>query len=158
MSRAALFAIAIVVAATGCHRPKRYSATAEVKRISAPRTEAEGQAGGVAEIELEYTRCPGAQIEVVRGDAEFAGCLEKLAHVGGTVPIAVEHRWSDEGHWDHEVLEIAGCRHRHDPHEEGSFKIVRECHDTRSNDTPVGFRCNTVANEELVKACPWFER
>ena len=155
--RLSLAAVVVVLVSTGCHRPKNYEANVEVTRVSPIRKD---EAGKVLtqDFEFSFVECPGTQIEVVRGDAQFAACTSKYK-VGDKVKLAIEHRYgSDEGAWKWVVKKIGDCDRVQDPNDEASYALVRECEDWQVNGTRVGFQCKYTPEKKLIDKCPWFRR
>jgi hypothetical protein len=157
VSRVASFAVALAaLLASGCHRTTHHEANVEVTRVSAVRKD---EAGKVLtqDFEFSYVECPGTQIEVIRGDAEFAACTSKYA-VGSKVPVAIEHKWAPEGVYKWTVTRVGDCARLPDPNDEASFAMVRECDDWKVNETRVGFQCKYAPEQKLLDKCPWFRR
>lgn len=144
-----------LASAAGCHREKRYETTVEVTRISTVVKES-GKPVTI-DLEVSYVDCPGTQLEIVRGDAMFAACVAQYK-VGDRVKVSVQHLWDNEGYYRWAIDRVGECAHRIDPHDEGSYAVVRECEDTRVNGERVGFQCRYVPEKALVDACPWFRR
>jgi hypothetical protein len=149
-------AIAVLTPALGCHRSKTYESDVTITRSAVVRRDAMGRPQTL-DLEVSYVRCPGTQIEVLRGGPEFAACVG-IHKVGETVPVVVQHVWDDRGVWRNEVVEVAGCKRDREPDDEGSFTMVRECEDWTVNGARVGLWCDYGPNENLVKKCPWFAR
>lgn len=139
-----------------CHRTKSYDAKVEVTRTTPVRKD---EAGKVVTLDLEYTfsDCPGAQVEVIRGDAAFAACAGKYK-VGEKIPIKLDHQWDPEGHYEWVVRRVGDCAREPDPNDEASFALVRECEDWAVNGTRVGFECKYIPEKKLLEKCPWFRR
>ncbi|MBX3189800.1 MAG: hypothetical protein KF819_22435 [Labilithrix sp.] len=149
-------AFVIAIGTIGCHRPKHYETNVEITRVTAARKDDKGK---VLTIDLEYafSECPGSQLEVLRGDAEFAACIGKHK-VGDKVPVSIDHEWADDGHWQWVVRKVGDCRRVADPNDEASFAVVRECEDWNVNGNKVGFQCRYLPEKNLLEKCPWFKR
>ena len=93
---------------------------------------------------------------MVRGGKEFAECVAQKVKVGEKVKVKLDHHWTPAGHYDYDVYEVQGCPRPPDPHDEASYKVVRECADWSVNGTRVGFQCNYQNKKDLNKKCPWF--
>jgi hypothetical protein len=157
-ARSGLAAFAwVALAASGCHRSKTYEANVEVTRISPVRKDEQGTALTM-DVEVSYVECPGTQIEVIRGGREFAKCIAEKVKVGEKVKVKLEHHYEPEGHYDYDVFEVQGCPRPPDPHDEASYKMVRECADWNVNGVRVGFQCKYQNKTELNRQCPWFRR
>ncbi len=152
-----LLGIAVVSGASGCHRPKTYDARVEVTRVSPVRKDEQGTVL-TTDVEVSYVECPGTQIEVIRGGREFSKCIAEKVKVGDKVSIKLEHHFDPEGFYDYDVFEIQGCPRPPDPHDEASYKMVRECADWNVNGVRVGFQCKYQNKSELNRQCPWFRK
>jgi len=125
-------------------------------RMDAVRTDEQGKPATM-DVEFSYFECPGTQIEVIRGDNAFAACMARYKP-GDKVPVRIEKHWDEAGYWDWDVHEMGGCPRPPDPDDEASFDTVRECTPWVINGAKVGFQCNTIPQDKLLKACPWFGR
>ncbi|MBX3206157.1 MAG: hypothetical protein KF764_13890 [Labilithrix sp.] len=156
-SRAVLLtAVVVGLVASACHRPKHYETTVEITRVSAVRKD-EANKPLVLDLEVSYSECPGGQLEVVRGGLEFAPCASKFK-VGDKVKVGIDHEWSDEGHYKWTIRTVGDCPRVHDPNDEASYALVRECSDWSVNGSRVGFQCKYIPEQNLVDKCPWFKR
>lgn len=144
------------VMAVGCHRSKNYEANVEVTRIAAVRKDETGKPLTL-DFEVSYVECPGSQIEVVRGDAEFAACVAKYK-VGDKVHVDITHEWAPEGHYKWTIHKVGDCKRLPDPDDEASYAMVRECDDWLVNGQRVGFQCKYAPEKKLIDKCPWFRR
>lgn len=149
-------ALTFALAVAACHRTTHHEANVEITRISTVRKDPAGKAL-TTDVELSFTECPGTQIEVIRGGAEFAECIAKRK-VGDKVKVAIEHAWTSEGTYHWTVQRLDDCVRQPDPADEASFAMVRECEDWSVNGTRVGFQCRYVPERRLLDACPWFRR
>jgi hypothetical protein len=141
---------------TACHRAKHYESSVEVTRIAAVRKDDAGKPLTL-DFEVSYVECPGTQMEVIRGGAEFAACVGKYK-VGEKVKLGIDHEWAAEGHYKWTVRTVGDCVRVPDPNDEASYAMVRECDDWNVNGTRVGFQCRYIPEQKLVDKCPWFRR
>ncbi len=148
--------LATALAVSACHRPKHYETTVEITRVSTVRTD-EAKKPLVLDVEVAYSECPGGQLEVVRGGADFASCAQKLK-VGDKVKVGIDHEWTEEGHYKWTVRTLGECSRVADPNDEASYALVRECDDWTVNGARVGFQCRYIPEQNLVDKCPWFKR
>jgi hypothetical protein len=146
----------VALAMAACHRPKHYEANVEVTRIAPIRKDDAGKPLTL-DFEVSYLECPGTQIEVIRGGADFAACVSKYT-VGEKVKVAIDHEWAEEGHYKWTVRKVGDCTRVPDPNDEASYAMVRECDDWNINGTRVGFQCKYIPEKKLVDKCPWFKR
>jgi hypothetical protein len=139
-----------------CHaKPVWYEAEVQLPRLDIPRRDGVDGPPLALDAEFSYHTCPGSQIEVVRGGAEFARCL--LSHkVGEKVKARLLWHPDGQGGFTWDVHELAGCKRPPDPEDEASFRSVRDCRDLTVNGVKVGFHYETTAGDGLIKACPWF--
>jgi len=150
----AFLLVATALPLAACHKGKQYEANVEVTRIAAVRKDEAGKVV-TTDLEFSYVECPGSQVEVIRGGAEFSECVKKFK-VGEKVKIKIDHHWDPDGHYEADVYEVQGCKRPPDPNDEASFKMVRDCSDWTVNGTRVGFQCKYSDKKELNKKCPWF--
>lgn len=148
--------VLVCVLLVGCHKTKRYESSVEVTRVAPVRKDQNGKALTL-DFEFSFVDCPGTQIEVIRGDAAFAECVQKYK-VGERVKLAIDHLWVDEGHYDWVVRRVGDCERIPDPNDEASYAMVRECDDWLVNGQRVGFQCRYIPEKKLVDKCPWFRR
>ena len=71
-----------------CHRTTHHETEVEVTRVSAVRKDETGKPVTL-DFEFSFAECPGSQIEVIRGDAEFSACASKYK-VGERVKVAID--------------------------------------------------------------------
>jgi hypothetical protein len=157
--RAALLMLAIsaVMVAAGCHdKPRDYTAQVRLTRIDPVRKDPAGRPLTL-DVQMSYDDCPGTQIEVIRGGADFAACFAKHT-VGQRVPAKIHWYFHQDGTYHWEVHALGGCARPPDPNDEASFEDVRECADLVVNGVAVGFRCNELPQKHLLDKCPWFRR
>jgi len=149
-----LFAVALL----GCTAsPKEFAPSVEITRKSVVRYDPQTRQAVTLDVEVSYADCPGTQLEVIRGGAEFAACMAKH-QVGARVPLRLRWHWSKDGHYMWDPFEVGGCARPPDPNDEASFVLAQDCETVKVNGAPVGFHCNRVARPELVAKCPWFRR
>jgi hypothetical protein len=154
---AATLLAALPLGAGACGgKAKTYSTHVELARIQVVHTDAKGQAIDV-DVEFEYPDCPGTQIEIIRGSAEFAACMGKYK-VGDKVPASIDYHWDKRGYYDWDVHEMGGCKRPPSEYDESSFDKVEECEPIVVNGHEEGFKCNRIPQKELLKKCPWFAR
>jgi hypothetical protein len=146
----------VLALVTACHRTKHYETTVEVTRVSTVRKDDAGKALTL-DFEVSYKECPGTQMEVVRGGAEFAACVSKYK-VGDKVKVGIDHEWAAEGHYKWTIRTVGDCTRVPDPSDEASYAMVRECDDWQVNGQRVGFQCKYIPEQNLVDKCPWFKR
>lgn len=150
-------AIAFALLAPGCGaKEKWYDSTVAITRMDIVRRDDKGAALDM-DIEFSYEQCPGQQMEVIRGDATFAACMQKHK-IGDKVPVRVQHHALDEGYWDWDIQEMDGCKRSPDPDDRASFDTVQECEPILVNGVKEGFRCNRIPERVLLNKCPWFAR
>lgn len=154
--RSIALAFVAVTLIAACHKSKSYTANVEITRIQAVRKDASG-VPLTLDFEFSYAECPGTQIEVIRGNRDFAACVARYK-VGDKVTLGIDHLWSDEGHYKWNVTKVGDCARLIDPDDEASFAMVRECADWKVNDQRVGFQCKYVPEQALLDKCPWFQR
>ena len=154
MKRLIVFA-SLGLAVTGCKSSKTYESTVTINRVDGVRHEA-GVAKDV-DVEFDWSECPGEQVEVIRGDKDFAACMKKYK-AGDKVPVKVDFHWENRGYWDWDITEMGGCKRPPDPDDNSSFDTVQECEPIVSNGVNEGFICSRIPNKALLKKCPWFAR
>lgn len=152
----AAFVLVSLASLAACHRPRKYEATVQLERMRVVRRDETGRPLTI-DVELSYFECPGDQVEVVRGGAEFAECLGEY-HVGDKVKAQIEQRWHPDGHYKWHVLDVGGCARPLDANDEASYTMIRECEDWKENGATVGFHCNVAPQKTLLKKCPWFSK
>ena len=156
MHRAAIGVALAGLIVAGCHRSKHYETDVEVSRMAVVRKDEAGKPMTL-DFEFSYVDCPGAQIEVIRGDAAFATCIGKYK-VGQKLRAVIDHTWNVGGHYEPVVRRVGECARVPDPDDEASFAMVRECEDWVVNGQRVGFQCNYSPQKALLTKCPWFAR
>ena len=149
--------IAVAIGASACHRRKQhYETTVEVTRVSAVRSD-DANKPLTLDVEVRYSECPGVELEVVRGGADFAACASKYK-VGDKVRIAIDHESSEEGTYKWTIRKVGDCARTPDPHDEAPYALVRECDDRSENGSRGAFQCKQIPDKALVDKCPWFKR
>ncbi len=142
---------------TSCHKTKTYESDVKITRLSVVRKDEQGKPITM-DTEVDYFPCPGEQHEVIRGNAEFSGCVLSKLKLGDTTKAKIVHRWDPAGVYRSDIVELGGCKRELDPNDEASFQMVRDCEDWSVNGAKVGFRCNIASKKNLNKVCPWFQR
>jgi hypothetical protein len=153
---AIVVAAAAALSATTCaHRPQVFTSKGTVVRFDIIRRDPAG-VPLTADLDIEWSECPGEQREVQRVDAKFIACFQKHK-VGENLPLEV--LWSDEG-WqlDWDVTKVGDCARAPEPDDDVSFDMVHECTPEIEQGQEIGFKCNREPSGELLKACPWFRR
>jgi len=156
MKRCFLFGL-VAVTALGCQRPKKFEADVQVNRWSVVRKDDSGKVM-TSDLEVSFVECPGDQIDIIRGGAEFSACVASKIKVGDKVHVKLDYHWNEDGFWDYDITDVQGCVRARDPNDEASYKMVRECRDWEVNGARVGFQCSYTNKTELNKKCPWFKR
>ena len=146
-----------LLATAGCHKSQTFETTVEITRMSVVRKDDQGNPV-TADVEISYSECPGAQLDVMRGGKEFATCLFAKHKTGDKVKVKLEHKFDPEGYYDYDVFEVDGCPRPPDPNDEASYKLNRECHDWTVNGAKVGFECKHTDKEALTAKSPWFKK
>ena len=139
----------------GCHRTHEFESVCQIVR----RDVVEANDGGVTQVdvELEWDPCPGDQFQVIRGNGEFAACIEKYK-IGYLVPVEVKHWWDDHGYYTWDLSKVGDCPREIEDDRESSYEKSQECSDVKSFGKTVGFDCNRRPFKKLVSICPWMER
>ena len=142
---------------TGCKKKEKfYDTQVELTRFDILRYSPDGKARD-CDLEFSYPDCPGEQVEVIRGGAEFAECIKKYK-MGDKIPAKVLYHWDKGGFYDWDIHEMGGCKRPPDPDDEASFDSVKECEPIVSNGVEEGFMCNYIPQKALLAKCPWFAR
>jgi hypothetical protein len=153
MSRALLVAMLV---ASACGGPEWYDTEVEIMRIVPVQHGPDGTVLDI-DVQLEYPHCPGTQHELIRGAAEFAGCMQRY-QPGARVAAHIEYYLTERNHHDWDIHRLGDCERLPDPDDEASFDTVEECEPTIVNGVEEGFLCNHIPHGELLRACPWFAR
>jgi hypothetical protein len=109
------------------------------------------------EVGVEYSDCPGDQLETLQGNAEFAACMGKYKP-GAALPATIMHSPTPDGHYDSEIEKLGDCVRHRDPHDARSYEVIQVCEDVVVNGVVVGFHCDRKPTAELLAKCPWFAR
>jgi len=158
--RNSLLALAVptfVLGATGCS-PKEERFESVLQLIT--RTDVEKSDKGeveLADFEFEWDPCPGDQLQVVRGGAAFAKCMEKYEK-GDYVPVRVKHFWDPHGFYTWDVEKVGDCDRDIESASEGSFEKSQECTEHKMYGRESGFDCSRRPFKKLVSICPWMAR
>lgn len=157
MVRQALCLAAAVVSLVGCsNREQRYESVCQIVRKQAVEVDDKGVTQQV-DLELEWDPCPGDQVQIVRGDKDFAACLAGQ-HEGDYVSVRVRHWWDDRGYYRWDIDKIGDCTRTIEPESEGSYEKSQECSDKKIFGVLSGFECNRRPFRRLVAVCPWMAR
>jgi len=141
----------------GCKgKPKIYDAKVKLNRVAPIRFAVDGKPVDT-DVEFDWFQCPGSQVEIIRGDANFAECMKKYK-AGDEVAVKVDYHWDKAGHYDWDITEMGGCKRPPDDDDLSSFDTVQECEPIIVNGVNEGFKCNRIPNKDLLKKCPWFGR
>jgi hypothetical protein len=141
---------------SGCHRDERFESVCQITRKAVVEVDDKGVAAQV-DFELEWDPCPGDQVQIVRGGAEFAKCMEAY-NPGDFVNVKVVHFWDSRGYYDWDLYEIAGCARPIEHDTTGSYAKSQECTDTKTHGHTDGFACSLRPFRKLVDVCPWTAR
>jgi hypothetical protein len=153
----ALTSLVMLATLPACNKTRHYDATVKLNRVAAIRTTDDGKPLDV-DVELDWFQCPGTQIEIIRGSAEFAECMKKYK-VGDEVKVAIDYHYeSRKGAWDWDIVEMGGCKRPADDDDLSSFDTVQECEPIIANGVNEGFTCNRIPQKALLAKCPWFAR
>jgi hypothetical protein len=111
------------------------------------------------DLEISYPECPGNQIEVIRGNREFAKCiLQTGKKVGNLFDAEIEWKWNPLGYYKWYILKLDSCERKIDKQDDLSFDLVEECKDMIEYGNVVGFTCWRIPSGTLIQQCPWFRR
>jgi hypothetical protein len=150
-----LAALSVGTLAAGCHdKPRWFTSDVRLTRLDPVRKDAQGKPL-TTDAQVSYDNCPGTQIEVIRGGAQFGACMAKYK-VGQMMPAKIYWYFHSDGTYHWEIHELGGCARPPDPNDEASYENVRECSDLVVNGVAVGFRCNEIPEQHLLDKCPWF--
>lgn len=112
----------------------------------------------VLDVEVTYPDCPGHQIEILRGNRDFANCILENYKVGDTVTGSIRWKWDTLGFYRWQIERIGKCERWVDPQDEFSYEMVEECEDYIVYGSKVGFVCKRIPTANLIAKCPWFRR
>ena len=104
---AAAAAVALALGLAGCHREEHFESVCQITRKATVEVDDNGAATQV-DLELEWDPCPGQQVQIVRGGAEFAKCVQAYKP-GDYVNVKVSHFWDTRGFYDWDLYEVGGC-------------------------------------------------
>lgn len=157
MVRRVLSVLALAAALPSCHEgPKTYESTIQLWRYDVVENGPDGKPV-LADVEIEWEKCPGDQMEVVRGGSAFAQCMGKYK-VGEIVPAKVLWGWDDRGFYQWDVTQIGDCARPVEEKDPSSFEEIEECEDVTAHGNAVGFTCNRKPYAKLREVCPWMRR
>lgn len=151
-----VLALSLLTALACSKKVRHFESKVKIERFDIVRKDEKGTPLD-GDVEFQYPDCPGEQIEVIRGGAEFTACMSKYK-VGAEVPVKIEQRYLPAGFWDWDVVEMGGCKRPPDPEDEASFDTVQECEDIVVNGVKEGFVCDRLPKKKLLEKCPWFAR
>ena len=155
MRRVALSLISCV-ALLGCTpKTERFESVCQIVHKEVVEASDKGEPA-IVDYELEWDPCPGEQLQIVRGNADFAKCMAKYAQ-GDLVPVKVEHQWDTRGFYEWDVYQVGDCTRAMDD-AEGSFEKSQECSDEMAYGQSIGFNCSRRPQKKLVQVCPWTAR
>lgn len=140
----------------GCKGTRDYKPSVELLRVSVVERDAAGKPL-MADAEIKYADCPGTQLEVARGGADFAACMAQYKP-GTRVEASLRWYKHKDGHFDWDLLKIGACPLSGEPHSNGSFEVVQECEEIKVHGGTIGFRCLRQPDRQLADKCPWFRR
>jgi hypothetical protein len=152
--RRGLLALAALVAALGCEKPRTYDTTMEVVHV-----QRFGQkATSLIELQLRYTDCPGDARRVIRLDKTVSQCLKDVQdHT--KLPAQIRSTWqSDVGRYRNDIVRLGECPVTIDPHEEANYEVVQVCSDFVATGAVVGVHCERTRSPELIAKCPFLRR
>ena len=153
----AAFVLLLGASALGCgKKAQSYKTTVKLSRVDV--LDRPGTKEKTIDVEFDYPKCPGEQVEVIRGDSKFADCLLAKHKVGDEVPVSIRHDKGKDGVWDWDITEMAGCARPPLEDDEASFDTVQECEPITMHGMEVGFKCRRIPEKELIAKCPWFSR
>lgn len=154
--RRAVLALLSAVALLGCGpKEERFESVCQIVHKEVVEVSDKGEPS-VVDFELEWDPCPGDQFQIVRGDADFAKCMEKYSQ-GDYVSVKVAHLWDTRGFYYWDLYQVGGCT-RAIEDEEGSFEKSQECTDESAYGEPIGFNCSRRPKKRLLDVCPWTAR
>lgn len=112
----------------------------------------------VLDVEVTYPDCPGIQIEIIRGNQEFASCMLEKYKVGDKVNGEIRWGWESLGYYKWHIEKVGDCNRWVDPKDEFSYEMIEECDDFIIYGIKEGFLCKRIPTDELIEKCPWFRR
>lgn len=137
-----------------CEKPGQvHEGKAKIVRTYVNRRDASGTAQ-VTDVEISLEGCNADLRMVARGGGPFAACVEKKA-AGAQVSVKVRAGRTRDGRRTSEIVAIDECARDHDPTDSRSFEAFRACTVLKTDDIPVGFRCEVAPTEAAKTACPW---
>ncbi len=148
--------LASVALVAGCRAERRYESVCQITAITPVELDAAGETS-LVDVQIEWDPCPGDQVQVIRGGADFAKCMARWSS-GDLVPAKVLHFWDTRGYWTSEVYELAGCARPFQVDGVGDYTKSRECRDKASHGRADGFDCSLLPEARLAALCPWMKR
>lgn len=149
-------AVAALLLLAGCASERRYESACQIVSKYVVEQDDKGEPTQV-DVEMEWDPCPGDQVQMVRGGADFAKCMAKW-NPGDYVPVKVVHFFDSRGYWDWDLYEIGGCARPIESGSYGSYAKSRECSDAKTHGHPYGFDCALLPEKRLGGICPWMKR
>lgn len=140
-----------------CKEHKKFSANVEIVRLETVKIDTDGKPL-IIDLEISYVECPGTQLEIIRGDKNFANCLLGQFKVGDKVNVDIDWKWDTFGYYKWSVFKVASCERIFDPLDEVSYDLVEECEDYLVYNNKVGFTCRRIPTSKLIAKCPWFRK
>jgi hypothetical protein len=139
---------------TACNTAKkRYTTHVEVMKIRQY-----GRTTRTTDLELRYSDCPGNARKIIRVGNEFAACGAKLAK-GDKLEAEIETWYvRDRNQWRDTIVRLGDCPVSLDLKDEANYQMVENCTDLKATGAVVGVHCERGRTDELVAACPWFQR
>lgn len=140
-----------------CKEEKFYTTTVEINRIEIVRFD-DQKNPMVLDVEINYPKCPGTQIEIFRGNQEFAKCVLSKYKKRDQVNAEIHWYWNTLGYYQWDIVKLGDCIRWKDPLDEVSYEMIEECEDYNVYGAKVGFVCRKIPTRNLLAACPWFRR
>lgn len=155
-ARATVFGLVLFGAIAGCSREHHYESVCQIVRKEAVELDKDGKPATI-DMELEWDPCPGDQFQVIRGNKDFAACVEKY-DVGDLVPVVAKQWWDPRGFFRWDIEKLGDCKHTIEPEAMGSYEKSQDCSDTVNHGHTAGFTCSRRPFHDLLKRCPWMAR
>ncbi|MDX1959964.1 MAG: hypothetical protein SFU98_15440 [Leptospiraceae bacterium] len=137
--------------------PKEFETEVVINRMEKVMIDDKGEPL-LVDVEINYTDCPGTQIEIIRGNKEFGDCIFANHKVGQRLKLKIEWKWNSLGFYKWEVKELNSCKRYIDPQDEVSYDMIEECEDHVVYGIKTGFDCKRIPTAKLIEKCPWFRR
>lgn len=140
-----------------CKADKYYTTKVEINRIEILKYDSQKNPL-ILDVEISYPECPGKQIEIFRGNKEFAKCILENYKLHDQMNAEIHWYWNTLGYYQWDVVKLGNCQRWKDPLDEFSYEMIEQCEDFIVYGVRVGFVCKRIPTEELLKVCPWFRR